>query len=464
LISENSLFSSFNLDTESAKPSRQTLKSFDFADDSNTPFALWKDKPVSRAQLYSHVETLSRRLPDGKYAINLCEDKYLFAVSFLAVLVRHQTNLLPPNQTSAVITELIGKYPSSYIISDQVESGLPVSPFIVDTLRAGIEFPHPPSIESEHLAVCAFTSGSTGNPKPNPRTWGQLKSAALLAIDRFNLTTDPQLVVSTVPTQHMYGLETSFLWPLFSSSFFHSSQPFFPEDIRQLIKSTPQPCMLISTPPHLKACVRSQLEWQNVAGILSATAPMSMALAKQVEYSFKAPLFEIFGSTETFSFASRKPARETFWQPYEKTRVVSSQDASYLEVEHFDDIKRLDDRLEIQKNGTFSVQGRSADLVKVAGKRMSLAALNQHLQQINGVEDGLYFVPENQTESSHLGALVVSRLDKSVILHQLKQLIDQVFLPRPLYHVREIPRNTLGKVNQQDLGHFLKGLSGDQNP
>lgn len=464
MISENSLFSSFNLDTESANSSRRTQKPIDFAIDSNTPFALWKGKRVSRAQLYNHVETLSRRLPEGKYAINLCVDKYLFAVSFLAVLLRHQTNLLPPNQTPAVITELIAEYPATYVISDRVMPDLSVTPFIVDTLRSEIESFHPPAIDSEHLAVCAFTSGSTGTPKPNPRSWGQLKSAALLAIDRFNLTSDPQLLVSTVPPQHMYGLETSFLWPLFSSSYLHNGQPFFPEDIRQLIKSAPQPCMLISTPAHLKACVRSQLDWKNVSSILSATAPMNNGLARQVEVSFKAELFEVFGSTETFSFASREPAREAFWHPYEKTRIVSSQDASYLEVGHFHDVKRLDDRLEIQKNGTFSVRGRSGDLVKVAGKRMSLAALNKYIQQIHGVDDGLYFVPDNQAESGHLGALVVSRLAKADILHQLKQLIDEVFLPRPLHYVREIPRNALGKVSQQDLSCFLKGLSIDQNP
>ena len=48
--------------------------------------------------------------------------------------------------------------------------------------------------------------------------------------------------------------------------------------------------------------------------VLSATAPLSQNLAREVEQRFQTRLLEIYGSTETGQIASRRTAETAEWQ------------------------------------------------------------------------------------------------------------------------------------------------------
>ena len=237
----------------------------------------------------------------------------------------------------------------------------------------------------------SFTSGTTGQPKAVHKTWREFQQSAQLATSRFGLKHKDWTIVSTVPPQHMYGLETSLYWPLFSSVAIANRQPFFPEDIRHAARTSTTPCLLISTPTHLKACVRAGLDWDNIAMILSSTAPMDPWLAGQIETCFSATLYEIFGSTETLSFASRRLTANESWQPYQGILVFSDDRDYFIQGGHLRQAHLLDDQLAIDDRGFFTIIGRASDLIKIAVKRASLAELNRILNQIDGVEDGIFF-------------------------------------------------------------------------
>ena len=56
---------------------------------------------------------------------------------------------------------------------------------------------------------------------------------------------------------------------------------------------------------------------------------------------------------------------------------------------------------------------------------------------------------------TRLGAAVVAPgLSVAALTEQLRQLIDPVFLPRPLLMVEQLPRNATGKLPQQALQGF----------
>ena len=89
------------------------------------------------------------------------------------------------------------------------------------------------------------------------------------------------------------------------------------------------------------------------------------------------------------------------------------------------------------------------------GKRVSLAALNQNLAEIPGVNDGVFFFPEDvapdASDDTHpsrrLAALYVSAtLSPQEVLNALRARLDPVFLPRPIFRVAQLPRNTNGKL------------------
>jgi acyl-coenzyme A synthetase/AMP-(fatty) acid ligase len=111
------------------------------------------------------------------------------------------------------------------------------------------------------------------------------------------------------------------------------------------------------------------------------------------------------------------------------------------------------DLVELEDAHTFVLQGRSTDLVNIAGKRSSLAYLNQQLLAIEGVEDGVFFLPDEPRGGiTRLIAFVVApRLSREALMSALRARIDPAFLPRPLYYVDALPRAAIGKLTREAL-------------
>lgn len=412
------------------------------------PFCISPSGIMQRADLLAHAIALSEKLPEKKFAINLCQDRYLFIVAYLAVCIREQISLLPSNQAAKTIQDLQKNYPESYILSDNKAD----ADFIITYKHLEKSTKPFPLINIDYPTSISFTSGSTGRPKAIQKTWREFQASAELALQRFKLQNQKITLVSTVPMQHMYGLETSLFWVLFSQMSLHNSRPFYPEDIRNTLNNITTQNVLISTPRHLKSCSQTQGKWSNIKFILSSTAPMDIVLAKQIEQNIQAPVFELFGSTETLSFASRRATISEQWQPYATIQLTKRQQQFVLQGGHIAKAQVLDDNFSIDKKGFFTLLGRSTDLIKIAGKRASLSDLNQQLTSIAGIEDGIFFPGNNE----RLSALVVSQLPRQTIIQHLKQSIDEVFLPRAIYSVSAVPRNDLGKIIKTDLEQLIR--------
>ncbi len=116
--------------------------------------------------------------------------------------------------------------------------------------------------------------------------------------------------------------------------------------------------------------------------------------------------------------------------------------------------------------GRFLLHGRTADLVNIAGKRTSLAHLNYHLNSIEGVRDGAFVVPEQESEAvTRLAAYVVAPgLSSEALMNALRQRIDAAFLPRPLCIVEALPRSATGKLPRQSLNQIAAGLESRPEP
>jgi acyl-coenzyme A synthetase/AMP-(fatty) acid ligase len=422
------------------------------------PFTFRDGTLFSRGRLWSDVRTLAEQLPDYPYVFNLCEDRYLFCLVLLAAMERRQICLLPPSGQPGILKDILRDYPRAYLASEREPEQARCRWFAVRQPSPGVA--SEPYFDPDQTPLIAFTSGSTGRPKPCFQTWRTFRLSAEMAVQSLGLGQQRLLIVCTTPPQHMYGLETSIFWPLFSSLVMHAGRPFFPEDIRRLVEFAPWPCLLVSTPIHLRSLVMTQGQWSNLAGVLCSTAPLSETLARQTESVTGAPIQEIYGSTETLSFASRATARETLWRPYAGARLTQIKDpeCTRLISPHLKRPAVLQDVFRIEADGSFAVLGRSGDMVKIGGKRASLAELNRRLTDIGGVDDGLFFVLEEGRDECRMGALVVSRLDRQTILRALRLYVDEVFLPRRLHFVAEIPRNEVGKVVKAEMERLLASL------
>ncbi len=424
------------------------------------PLVWHQGEPITAAAFLYDVMALVKSLPEKGYLINLCEDRYHFMVGFAAAIIRGQTSLLPPNRTPDVIHGLRCDYPDSYCLSEATIAGIELPLIRLQIAQAGQgTVDCIPVIDGEQLIAIAFTSGSTGTPKANPKYWNELVVGADKAIARFNIKPDKlSALVATVPAQHMYGLETSILTPWRAGVMIHTGRPFFPRDVVEALASLPAPRALITTPLHLRACLKADLNWPELAFIISATAPLSSDLARQAERLLDTRVLEIFGCSEAGSIASRQTTVDSCWHLYEGMSVRMVDQIAYIEAEQLCQSVPLGDRIEVVDPRYFRLLGRSEEMINIAGKRTSLSDLNHKLNAIDGVEDGAFVMPDVAADdTTRLAAFVVAPTrDEAAIMQCLKRGIDAVFLPRPLYKIDALPRNETGKLPRAALLKRLK--------
>src|ERR1700716_2724937 len=85
--------------------------------DAGAAFAFRNRRPIRVQEFLGEVRRLADSLPDRRYAVNLCADRYQFTVGLCAALLRRQVNLLPPNVTPDLLKRLKLEYPRLFCLS-----------------------------------------------------------------------------------------------------------------------------------------------------------------------------------------------------------------------------------------------------------------------------------------------------------------------------------------------------------
>lgn len=416
--------------------------------------------PVTAGQFLVQVEQLAAALGPGGHVLNACADRYRFAVGLAASVLTGKVSLLPSTRTPEVVSQLRRFAPDAFCLTDEsdcdVELPLVRFPSACAAPAAASAARPVPLIASTRRVAWVFTSGSTGAPVPHDKTLGSLFECVQVEAKRLGLPGGPaHVVIATVPPQHMYGLESSVLLPLATGHALCAERPFYPADICAALAAVPRPRVLITTPLHLRALMASELGLPPIDVVVSATAPLSMELATQVEQRCATRLLEIYGTTETGSIATRRPTSGSEWRLWPGVTFETRGGETWAQGGHIAQPTRLLDVLELTGADTFLLHGRIAELVNIAGKRSSIAYLNHQLTSIPGVIDAAFFHSDSADADAvvtRVGACVVAPgLDAAQITAELRRRIDPVFLPRPLLLVPHLPRTSTGKLPQEAL-------------
>jgi len=423
----------------------------------------WRvDGPVTLRRFLAEVRHLAARFPAGNHLLNMCGDRYRFSVGLAAAILTGKISLLPSTHTPGVVRQIRTFAPDVFCLADSESCtvDLPRMRYPeMDAVGLTDEFSIPQVDGAQRIAV-VFTSGSTGTPQPHAKTWaGLVGSVQAEASGLGLLPAVPCSIVGTVPPQHMYGFESTVLMALGGGHAFSHAQPFYPADICQALAAVPAPRVLVSSPAHLRTLLESGLALPQVSLLVSATAPLSLRLAQDMEALCGAPLMEIYGSTETGLIATRRPVQTAEWQLLPGIELAVKNDAVHACGGHVETWTALNDVIEVVAGGKFLLHGRIEDLVNIAGKRHSLASLNHLLNAIPGVVDGTFFMPEETGHDriTRLAACVVAPgMATSQLMAALREHIDPVFLPRPLLFVDALPRNATGKLPRAALQVLLQ--------
>jgi acyl-coenzyme A synthetase/AMP-(fatty) acid ligase len=416
-----------------------------------------RGEPIDARRFVADVAATARGLPAARHVLNFCADRYRFAVLLAAAIVRGQVTLLPPTTTPHVIASMRAFAPDAYYVSDD-----PAMAF--DLPRHELESGHEaggafevPTAPADQRVACVFTSGSTGEPQPNYKHWGPLVADMRGEMRRIGVGSG-HVILGTVPPQHMFGFESTVLLPLLSGAAMTAERLYFPGDIDAALGRAAAPRVLFTTPFHLRTWLDSHADAERVPAvetIVSATAPLSVSLARRAEEATGAELYEIYGCTEAGQVATRRTIHGPEWLPLDGLRVWNAGSQAMVAGGHVENPTPLADVIEVAADGTrFMLHGRTADLVNIAGKRNSIGYLDHQLTAIEGVEDGAFFLPEEAEPDgvTRLAAFAVAPgLSSAEVLAQLRARIDPVFLPRPLVLVDKLPRQLTGKLPRASL-------------
>ncbi|WP_295856156.1 AMP-binding protein [uncultured Xylophilus sp.] len=434
----------------------------------SAPVAWRNGRPVGTDAFLADVRALAGRLPATGAAVNLCTDRYRFAVGLAAALLAGRPSLLPPDAREDTLRRLQHDHADAFVF---VEPGMPhpagLAAVVVDADGADngeAEAVSVPQVDDHLLAATLLTSGSTGAPQPHGKTWGALHQNVAAAAQRLaECLGHPSLeglaLVATVPAQHSYGFESTVLLGLLGGAAFDSGRPFYPADIAAALASVPRPRALVTTPFHLKMLLDAGLVLPPVDLVLSATAPLSPQLAARAEAAFGGQLMEIYGCTEAGQVATRRTTAGEEWRTFGALRIAArpsdTDGLSCFVVEggHVAEPTPLADVLELRDDRHFRLLGRSNDLVHVAGKRSSLGHLDFHLNSIPGVQDGAFWLPDDVADGvvRPVAFVVAPALQPADVIAGLRDRLEPAFVPRRVVMVPALPREATGKLTRKAL-------------
>lgn len=423
------------------------------------PVALRNHAVVPFARFYADVADLTRRLRVSQCRrIGLwCLDGYAFAVGLLAIAHAGAEAIIPPNAQPGLLNALAAQWDG--LISDD--------PTLAPTLAALVDDPAAgplDALDGDGCAVTFFTSGTTAEPKRVARSLGQLEREAL-ALDALLGAPGLGATLATVSHQHAYGLAFKVLWPLSAGRPFASRSH---EVWETLLPDLVPGSVLVSSPAHLSRLGGLEGEWRP-ALVLSAGAPLPMAAAQHSASLFGVAPVEIYGSTETGAIASRTPlSHATPWIPLPGIQVTQRADGCLrLSSPWVVGCHDGDDVIAPAEGDGFVLHGRADRVVKVAGKRVSLAAVEAALTQLPEVSDAavtlsdgerdqlaaaLVLSPEGEALLAQLGPFRLGRKLRALLAGQLEPLSR----PQRWRFVAVIPAAALGKRQDSIIAALFK--------
>ena len=402
-------------------------------------------------------------------------DAYPGAVGFFALLAAGAEVIVPPNANPATLAMLAGTW--DVVLSDtplgSVEGVLPIE---TGHSEGGKFDGH----LDPNAPVTFFTSGTTGTPKRIAKRLGHLEHEAS-AIERLLSTFVPAnaRVLATVPHQHVYGMSFRLAWPLSTGRCFVSNMHDLLDSA--LLQLNPETA-LITSPAHLNRLdgYAALAPDAQPCLVLSAGAPLPDAAAARALQVFGVPVTEIFGSTETGAFASRRRTHANpAWRPLPGVSVTATPDGLLsVDAPYVPDAPFLGaDRVEIDADGGIQFGGRTDAIVKIEGKRLSLVDIERQLCALDQVADAA--VLGIGVDISQLAAVVVPsalgvrelaetgafRFGRS-LKRALAETQDAEGQPRRWRFVEALPLGALGKRNTAQLAALFQkdDVTADQQP
>jgi acyl-coenzyme A synthetase/AMP-(fatty) acid ligase len=315
----------------------------------------------------------------------------------------------------------------------------------------------------ERAFVSLFTGGSTGKPRIWSKTPANLLGEAINLAQTFGIR-KTDLILSTVPPQHIYGLLGSVLLPFVASAQVLRGTCTFPQEILSAMQNE-RATVLVGVPIHYRALRSGDLRRFSLRLALSSAAPLDSEDAAFFLTKTGLAITEIYGSTETGGIAIRSyGANNDAWEPFACIDWKILSDRLAVRSDFVSPDLPCDtegffitaDRVAMAGENRFRLLGRTDHIVKIAGKRVDLEEIREKIRQIPGVRDAVVTaVPLTGARLAQIATLVAGDLSIRELRAAIRSMDDSYGRPRRIRVVKAIPVLPNGKIDRQEVERIL---------
>lgn len=408
--------------------------------------------------------TFIRRGVPADEPVCLCiEERHLLLAALLASMAGAPTFILPHSFHPQVLNEVHETRPFRLILADTAVDP-PADTRVIEMGECHpddrpLQLVRPP----DQPFVSLFTGGSTGKPRIWYKTPVNLFGEAIHLARTFGIGRS-DLLLSTVPPQHIYGLLGSVILPFVASAQVLRQTCTFPREILSALQNE-RATVLVSVPIHYRALRSDDLQRFFLRLALSSAAPLDSEDAAFFLQKTGLAITEIYGSTETGGMATRSYGSDHgSWEPFSCIDWKILSDRLCVRSDFVSPDLPCDaegffltaDRVAEAGENRFKFLGRADHIVKVAGKRVDLDEVREKIRRIPGVRDAyVTAVPLTGARHAEIATLVASDLSTRELRAAIRSMDEHYGRPRRIRIVKAIPVLPNGKIDRQRVDQLL---------
>lgn len=348
---------------------------------------------------------------------------------------------------------------------------------------------------NDDLAAILYTSGTTGRSKGAMLTHDNLASNSLALVGYWGFT-DNDVLIHALPIYHTHGLFVATNVTLFA----RASMIFLPKlDPDLIIKLMARATVLMGVPTFYTRLLQnaglSRETTKHMRLFISGSAPLLAETHREWSARTGHAVLERYGMTETNMNTSnpydgeRVPGAVGFPLPGVSVRVTDPETAKELPREEIGMIEvkgpnvfkgywRMPEKTKaefrddgffitgdlgkIDAKGYVHILGRGKDLVISGGFNVYPKEIESEIDAMPGViESAVIGVPHADFGEGVTAVLVCNKgadVSEAAVLKALDGRLAKFKMPKRVFVVDELPRNTMGKVQKNILRDTYKDL------
>ncbi|MBR7800160.1 malonate--CoA ligase [Undibacterium fentianense] len=346
--------------------------------------------------------------------------------------------------------------------------------------------------QPEDLAAIVYTSGTTGRSKGAMLTHANLASNALALHEAWAWQSD-DVLLHALPLFHVHGLFVASHCALLNGS----KMIFLPKfDVEQVIQHLPEASIMMGVPTYYVRLLQDQrlnhLLCKNLRLVVSGSAPLLQETFKNFQERTGKTILERYGMSETNILVSnpyegeRKAGTVGLPLPGVDVRIVNAQ-SQHCENDQIGDIQvkgpnvfcgywrmpektaeeftpdgffRTGDVGKFDDDGYLTIVGRSKDLIITGGYNVYPKEIESIIDAMPEVaESAVIGLPHTDFGEAVCAVIVLNeqtQLEANTVIAYLRANIANFKVPKQVFFLKELPRNTMGKVQKNILRNLYQ--------